>query len=68
MKMYKAIAVIKDAYGTYELGRHETKTYKTFSGAVTAAERISSNVERMYPWYQTVEYEVYENGTLIEVR
>ena len=45
----------------------QEKNY-TFSGAVTAAERISSDVERMYPWYQTVEYEVYENGTLIEVR
>ena len=66
--MYKAIAVIKNAYGTRELGRHETKTYKTYSGAVTAAERISSDVESMYPWYQTVEYEVYENGMLIEVR
>ena len=41
MKMYKAIAVIKNAYGTRELGRHETKTYKTFRGAVTAAERVS---------------------------
>ena len=66
--MYMAVVVIKNAYGTRELGRHETKTYKTYSGAVTAAERISSDVEHWYPWYQTVEYEVYENGMLIEVR
>ena len=64
--MYKAVVVIKNAYGTNELGRHETKTCKTFGGAARAAEKLSSNVEHLYPWYQTVEYEIYENGALLE--
>ena len=64
--MYRAVVVIKNAYGTSELGRHETKTCKTFGGAARAAEKLSSNVEHLYPWYQTVEYEIYENGAFLE--
>ena len=38
----------------------------TTGGAARAAEKLSSNIEHLYPWYQTVEYEVYENGALVE--
>jgi hypothetical protein len=66
-KYYIGIAVVMNAFGTREIDRIKTKKCKTYRGAVGAAWQRQKALEYLYPWYQTVRIEVYENGKLIEI-